>query len=156
MLRRVIANASSAPMRGRMSSTVAANTIRLTFVDSEGNRAVVPARIGQTLLEAATQNRVDLEGPCDGGGSPMSIRRTKDWEEIVYGEGPSCFFCHVQIPSRYNKILPEQSLQEREGIENIWEEEYTPTSRLACQIELNRDHDGMIILVPDAPIIDVI
>jgi ferredoxin len=151
MLRRVVCN-----FPPRTFSTVAANTIRLTFVDQEGNRAVVPARIGQTLLDAARMHKVDLEGPCGGGSDPAVIRRTKDWEEIVYGEGPSCFACHVQIPSMYNNILPEQSEDEREGLENTWEEEYTPTSRLACLITLSKQHDGMIVLVPDAPIIDVI
>lgn len=137
-------------------STVAENTIHLTFVDQEGNRAVVPARIGQTLLQAAQMHRVEIEGPCAGGGGPQTIQRTKDWEEIVYGEGPSCFFCHVQIPSMYNSVLPKKSENENEGLADIWEEEYTPTSRLACMITLNKSHDGMVVLVPDAPIVDLI
>jgi ferredoxin len=137
-------------------STVAANTIRLTFVDQEGNRAVVPARVGQTLLDAAKMHKVDIEGTCGGGGAPATVRRTKDWEEIVFGEGPSCFFCHVQIPSMYNSVLPELSEGEKEGLEGIWEEEYAPTSRLACMITLTKSHDGMIVLVPDAPIVDLI
>lgn len=117
---------------------------------------MVPARVGQTLLEAAQMHRVELQGPCAGGAAPPTVRRTKDWEEIVYGEGPSCFYCHVQIPSSYNSILPEQSEEEKSGLENTWEEEYAPSSRLACLITLGKEHDGMIVLVPDAPIVDVI
>ena len=155
MLKRVTSALLGKASRCRLS-TVAENTIRLTFVDQEGNRAVVPARIGQTLLEAAQMHKVDLQGPCAGGAAPPTVRRTKDWEEIVYGEGPSCFFCHVQIPSSYNSVLPEQSKEEKAGLENIWEEEYAPSSRLACLITLTKQHDGMIVLVPDAPIADVI
>lgn len=143
------------PIRNSLS-TVAANTIRLTFVDQEGNRATVAALIGQTLLAAASKYKIDIEGPCGGGGAPVTIQRSKAWEEITYGEGPQCFFCHVQIPSSYNSILPALSEGEKEGMINAWEEEFSVTSRLACMITLDKRHDGMTILVPDAPVVDVI
>lgn len=122
----------------------------------KGNRAIVPARVGQTLLEAATQHKVDIEGPCGGGGAPREIRRSENWVETLWGEGPSCFFCHVQIASKYNSILPEFTEFERRGIEDVWDDEYTRNSRLACVIRLDARHDGMVIYVPDAPISDCI
>ena len=84
------------------------------------------------------------------------MRRTEKWVETVYGEGPSCFSCHVQISSKYNHILPEQPSQEVRGIQEVWEDDCTPTSRLACSITLKKEHDGMVVLVPDAPPTDVI
>ena len=47
-------------------STVAENTIKLNFVDVDGNRASVPGRIGQSLLDVALQHGIDLEGACGG------------------------------------------------------------------------------------------
>jgi len=151
-----VAASSSSSVRARPLSTVAANTIKLTFVDHDGNRATVPARVGQTILEVAKLHKVDLEGPCGGGGAPTETRRTENWVETTYGEGPSCFFCHVQIPSSFNHILPELDAQERDGLEDVWEEESTVTSRLACMITLDKRHDGLIVFVPDAPPTDLI
>ncbi len=103
------------------------------------------------MLEAAQRHKVDIEGPCGGGGAPTDIQRTEKWNETTFGEGPTCFFCHVQIPSQYHHLLPQESTVEAEGLKSVWEEEYTSTSRLACQITLEKKHDGMIVFVPDAP-----
>ena len=108
------------------------------------------------MLDAAKQHKIDLEGPCRGGSPPTDVRRTEKWVETVYGEGPSCFFCHVQISSKYNNILPEQSLQAIDGLTEVWGDDYVPTSRLACLINVKKEHDGMVVLVPDAPPTDII
>lgn len=76
--------------------------------------------------------------------------------ETLWGEGPNCFFCHVQIASKYNSILPEFNDYERQGLEDVWDEEFTRNSRLACLIRLDARHDGMVIYVPDAPVSDCI
>ena len=107
-------------------------------------------------MEAAHLHKVDLEGPCKGGCPPMDVRRTEKWVETIFGEGPSCFFCHVQISSKYNDILPEQFEEEANGLKEIWEDEYNLTSRLACLITLEKKHDGMVVLVPDAPPTNII
>ena len=141
---------------GRHFSTVQESTIHLTFVDQDGNRASVPAIVGQTLLEAAEDAKVDIEGPCGGGGAPLDIRHTKDWMETVYGEGPGCFYCHVQIPARFNDILPEKFEDEEKGLQSTWDTEASSQSRLACMIKLDMRHDGMVVLVPDAPPTNII
>ena len=123
---------------------------------SQGNRAVVPARVGQTVLDVAVQHKVDLEGPCGGGGSPREIRRTENWVETTYGEGPNCFFCHVQIPSSYASVLPPPSKYEYDGLVDSWEDEVTKTSHLACMITLDKRHDGLTVFVPDAPPTDLV
>jgi ferredoxin len=140
----------------RSLSTVAENTIQLNFVDVDGNRATIPALVGQTLLDVAERNEIDLEGPCRGGGDPTEVRRTENWVETTYGEGPTCFYCHVQIPNTFNHLLPEETLEMKEGIKGLWEEEVNTTSRLACMITLDKRHDGMTVYIPDAPPTDVI
>ena len=116
----------------------------------------MPARVGQSLLNVAQLHKIDIEGPCGGGGGPTSVRRTENWVETTYGEGPTCFYCHVQISSKYNSILPEESQHQMLGLSHVWDDEATRTSRLACMIELDKRHDGMIIFVPDAPVTDVV
>lgn len=117
----------------------------------------MPARVGRSLLQTAQMHKIDLEGSCHGGGAPAEIRRTDAWVETTFGEGPTCFHCHVQIPSKFNSILPEQQEDEKKGLMQIWGgEEVSTSSRLACMIELEKKHDGMTVYVPDAPPVDLI
>lgn len=122
----------------------------------QGNRATVPARTGKTLLETAIRHRIDLAGPCGGGGAPTDVQRTEAWNETIFGEGPSCFYCHVQIPSTFHHLLPQTTEIENWGLKDVWEDEFNTTSRLACQITLDKKHDGMVVYVPDAPPTDII
>jgi len=84
------------------------------------------------------------------------VRRTENWTETTFGEGATCFYCHVMIPSKFNDILPPLKGEEIVGLKTTWEEEVEATSRLSCQIVLERKHDGLVVFVPDAPPIDVI
>lgn len=164
-----------APKAVRFLPTVKDHTIKIVFVDTsvishhyslqlnshshlvaKGNRVTLPARIGQNLLEVARWHKVDIEGPCKGGGAPTDVQRTKDWNETTYGEGPTCFWCHVQIPLQYHHLLPQPQETELEGIKQNWDEEFNVSSRLACQIRLEKKHDGMVVFVPDAPPTNVI
>ena len=107
-------------------------------------------------MDVALLHKVDLEGPCGGGGSPREVRRTENWVETTYGEGPNCFFCHVQIPTKYDSILPEHSNYEIAGLIDSCEDEVTKNSHLACQITLDHRHDGLVVFVPDAPPTDCV
>jgi ferredoxin len=99
---------------------------------------------------------VDIEGPCRGNAGPIEVKRTAKWTETTFGEGISCFYCHVKIPTTYDHLLPRREAEEPEGLRDTWDEEYSPTtSRLACQITLDQRHDGMVVFVPDAPPMDM-
>lgn len=47
-------------------SVVLSLSLSHSLIDSQGNRATVPARCGQTLLDAAVMHKVDIEHPCEG------------------------------------------------------------------------------------------
>ena len=80
------------------------------------------------------------------------MKRTDKRTETTFGEGISCFYCHVKIPTTFSHLLPPRWSEELKGIQDTWEEECSETtSRLACQITLEKKHDGMIVFVPDAP-----
>ena len=106
-----------------------------------------------TVLEVALQNKIDIQSPCNGGGGPNKLKHSEIWTETLFGEGPECFYCHVKIPSSFSHLLPYQPENDAWGLKDLWEEEYSSaTSRLACQITLEKKHEGMVVLVMDAPI----
>ena len=138
-------------------ATVAENTVHLQFVDAEGNRANLAGLVGQSLFEVAVQHKVDIVGPCRGGGEPTEVRRSADWVETTFGEGPTCYLCHVQIPKQFHHVIPNTtSADAMAGLKQTWDEEFNDTSRLSCQITLTKEMEGMVVYVPDVPPIDVI
>jgi ferredoxin len=108
------------------------------------------------LLQCAQLNNIDLEGTCEGGGAPAYIRRTENWVEHVYGEGPQCGFCHVQIASQYDHLFLEKFPNETKLLDHMWDDVAVKTSRLACLIKLEKKHDGLVVFVPDAQPSDII
>jgi ferredoxin len=85
----------------------------------------------------------------------MEVKRTEKWTETTFGEGPACFYCHVQIPLQFHHLLPPRQPSELPGLSRIWDEEANQSSRLACQIILEKKHDGMIVYVPDMPPVNI-
>ena len=47
---------------------------------------------------------------CGGGGAPVdALHKEGNWYEPKYGEGASCFYCHVIVPkSHYNQWPPKR------------------------------------------------
>ncbi len=115
----------------------------------------MPARVGQTLLEAAAMHKIDITHPCDGPGGPTQVIRTKDWTEDTFGEGFCCYFCHVKIPSSFHHLLPPMFEVDKKRMEDVWDSDFSKTSRLACSITLGKQHEGLVVLVPNAPVTDV-
>jgi hypothetical protein len=106
-------------------------------------------------LECADLHNIGLNGSCQGWG-PREIERTEKWTELTWGSGPHCFHCHVQIDPKYDNILPKLPEKDIDEFKIHWEEEFQPSSRLACSIILEKVHDGMVVLLPDAPPVDLI
>lgn len=124
--------------------------MHIHFVDAAGKRAMVPAFVGQTLLDAAYMNKVEIAGSCAGGGSPSETRRTENWVEHIYGEDLGCYWCHVQIPTKFSHLLPETPASQKRELANQSEYMFNErTSTLACQIVLDKRHDGMVVFVPE-------
>ena len=107
------------------------------------------------MLECADIYNRGLNGSCQGWG-PREIKRTENWTELTWGSGPHCYQCHVQIDPKYNSILPPLNEKDQDEFRIAWEEEFTKSSRLACTIILEKQHDGMVVLIPDPPPVDLI
>ncbi len=101
---------------------------RMTFVLPNGQQKSVDAPEGNSVLEIAHHNNVDLEGACEGG--------------------LACSTCHcVVAPEWYGKLSPA-SEDEEDMLDLAFG--LTATSRLGCQIVMNKDLDGLVVTIPSA------
>lgn len=97
---------------------------RITFLPMN---TTVDAKEGCTILEAAHEHDVLLEGACEGS--------------------LACSTCHVIIaPEWYDKLEPPT-----EDEEDLLDRAFglTSTSRLGCQVPLTEDMDGLCITIPE-------
>ena len=100
--------------------------VKIIFVEKGENKEFeVP--VGTTVLEAAHNNNISLEGACEGS--------------------LACSTCHVVLDQDYYDKLEEQSEDEEDMLDLAFG--LTPTSRLGCQITMTEDLDGLTLVVPD-------
>ena len=99
---------------------------KVTFIDPDGTRHDIEARTGQSLLEIAQDNDIDIEGACDGS--------------------LACSTCHVIVePDWYDRLKPAE-----EDEEDMLDLAFglTKTSRLGCQVILDDELDGLTVRLP--------
>ncbi|MFT4718197.1 MAG: 2Fe-2S ferredoxin [Rickettsiales bacterium] len=101
-------------------------TVNINFL-IKGNIVKLDVPVGTTILEAAHNNDVDLEGACEGS--------------------LACSTCHVIVDDEYFNKLSEPSEDEEDMLDLAFG--LTKTSRLGCQIVLSEDLDGIVVEVPD-------
>eukprot|EP00467_Chlorarachnion_reptans_P024713 CAMPEP_0114524082 /NCGR_PEP_ID=MMETSP0109-20121206/21654_1 /TAXON_ID=29199 /ORGANISM="Chlorarachnion reptans, Strain CCCM449" /LENGTH=146 /DNA_ID=CAMNT_0001705479 /DNA_START=41 /DNA_END=481 /DNA_ORIENTATION=+ len=113
-----------------------AKTVKVTYVNMDGERATVDATVGDTLLQTARKNKIDMYGPCEGGGQDAND----------YGEGPCCTECRCFIPIEYHsKVAP---VNKEEAFVLAQATDTNETSRLACQVVLTEECDGLVCAMP--------
>jgi ferredoxin len=130
---------------GRLFSQVS-----FTFVDGEGESTKVTANEGESLLDVAQENDIELEGACGG--------------EMA------CSTCHLVFEKRIFDNLPEICEEEEDMLDLAWGLTDTCVercstrsttkilmltgitcgrSRLGCQIHVTKEMEGMTVRVPD-------
>ncbi|AJP71982.1 2Fe-2S iron-sulfur cluster-binding protein [Sphingomonas hengshuiensis] len=101
--------------------------IRVRFVSADGARLrEVEGGEGDRLLELAQNDGQPLEGTCEGQ--------------------MSCSTCHVIVADEDFERLPRASEEEEDMLDLAVGA--TRTSRLACQILLTPDLDGLTVRMP--------
>lgn len=65
--------------------------------------------------------------------------------------GPKCDTCHVIIDGTHFQKLEPADDDEEVLLGGMFGGLRKPTSRLGCQIQLTKDLDGMVVLIPDSP-----
>ena len=101
-------------------------TVKIIFV-VKGEKKEFQVPVGTTVLEAAHNNDIDLEGACEGS--------------------LACSTCHVIVEKSYYDMLEEPSEDEEDMLDLAFG--LTPTSRLGCQIIMTKELDGLTLVVPD-------
>jgi len=101
---------------------------KVHFVEFGGEEHIIDADAGMTLMDAAVQNMVPgILAECGGACA--------------------CATCHVVISQDWAGKLAEPSDMEQAMVAEALE--YTETSRLACQVTLTDDLDGIVVSLPE-------
>jgi len=100
---------------------------KIHFVQHDGETQIVDGNVGQSVMEAATNNFVrGIIGECGGCCS--------------------CATCHVYVDEPwFGKLAPPDQL-EQGMLEGAVEP--GPLSRLSCQIKITDDMDGFVARIP--------
>ena len=99
---------------------------RMIFVEPDGTRREVDAPVGHSLLQIAWDNKIDIEGACEGA--------------------MACSTCHVIVASEWSGRLEEPSEDEEDMLDLAFG--LTRTSRLGCQIIMTEALDGLTVDLP--------
>jgi ferredoxin, 2Fe-2S len=100
----------------------------VVFITQDSDERPVEVPAGTTLLSAAVKHGIDgIIGEC--GGVCM------------------CATCHVYIREDFFPRLPPAQDTE-EAVLEVTNAERLPNSRLACQIKVTEELDGLTVVVP--------
>lgn len=101
---------------------------QITFILADGERRVVDAALGRSLMDAAVRSGVSgVLAECGGACA--------------------CATCHVHVDPEWSARLMPPSALELSMLEFV--EGQDETSRLSCQIKAADDLDGLVLRVPD-------
>lgn len=100
--------------------------VKVTFTTAQGERVEAEGEAGLCLLEVAQAAGMPLEGTCEGQ--------------------MACSTCHVIVAKDWFDRLPRASEDEEDMLDLA--AGVRRTSRLACQIELTAELDGLEVLIP--------
>lgn len=96
--------------------------MKIIFEFKDGTRRGVSFEEGQTILQVAEENKIKLNSNCEGFGV--------------------CGGCHIKIENLSDK-LPEISDKEDDTLDRV--SGVGINSRLACQVVLSSNLDGLIV-----------
>lgn len=101
---------------------------KITFIEHSGTEHHFDADTGQSLMQVAIDNAVPgIDADCGGDCA--------------------CGTCHVILTEGWGDRVPAPN-DDEEAMLSMTPEK-TANSRLACQVNLEANHDGMIVLLPE-------
>jgi 2Fe-2S ferredoxin len=98
----------------------------MIFINVDGSKVEVDAPVGQSVLEIARANDIDIEGACEGS--------------------LACSTCHVIVAPVDFERLADASEDEEDMLDLAFG--LTATSRLGCQIIMREELDGLTVTLP--------
>jgi ferredoxin len=120
---------STTTSSGDQDESTQEKKISVTFVNKDGSEKTIIVPVGMSMLEAAHENDIELEGACEGS--------------------LACSTCHVIVMdvNYYNK-LEEPTDEENDMLDLAFR--LTETSRLGCQVIAKPELDGVRLALPAA------
>jgi 2Fe-2S ferredoxin len=102
---------------------------KITYVEHSGAEHVVEAPPGLSVMEAAVRNNVPgIDADCGGAAA--------------------CATCHVYVDQPW---LPKTGARtEMEAAMLEFAEAVAPNSRLACQVRVSDELDGLVVRLPES------
>jgi 2Fe-2S ferredoxin len=102
----------------------------VTYVEADGTRHEVEVPIGDNVMRGAVNNGIEgIVGECGGG--------------------LACATCHCYVDDAWaDRVGGPSSEDERDMLESA-AAEVRPTSRLSCQIAIETELDGLVVLLPE-------
>jgi 2Fe-2S ferredoxin len=101
---------------------------KVIFITNDNEKIEVEVKEGTTVLEAAHENGIPLEGACEGS--------------------LACSTCHVIVDEAFYSKLKSAEEDEEDMLDMAFG--LTPTSRLGCQIIVTKELDGITLKIPSA------
>lgn len=111
---------------GHLKTPVPGEELKITFIEKDGNQKTFDVCEGETLLDIAQGHNLDMEGACGGSCA--------------------CSTCHVIVDPDYYDAIPEPQDDENDMLDLAYG--LTETSRLGCQVKMNKDIDGIRVALP--------
>ncbi len=99
---------------------------KVNFLKKDGTRKEIATDSKTTLLHIAQANDIEMEGACEGS--------------------MACSTCHVIVADEWYAKLPEASEAEADMLDLTYG--VSRTSRLACQILVTDELDGLTVRLP--------
>ena len=101
---------------------------KITFIQPDGARLEVSAEPGLTVMEAAKLNNVPgIEAECGGACA--------------------CATCHVYIDAAWREKVGKPADMEEDMLDFAFD--VREESRLACQIKVTGELDGLVVTTPE-------
>jgi 2Fe-2S ferredoxin len=101
----------------------------ITYIEHDGTRHNIDVPAGRTVMEGAVDNLVPgIDGDCGGACA--------------------CATCHVHVAPEWREKLPPASELERDML--AFAQEPDADSRLACQITVTPELDGLVVRLPES------
>lgn len=102
---------------------------KITYIEFSGVERTVEVALGQTLMEGAVKNNVPgIDADCGGACA--------------------CATCHVYVDEAWEAKTGVRTDMEQSMLE--FAENVESNSRLACQIKVSGDLDGLVVRLPEA------
>lgn len=101
---------------------------KITYIEQDGTRHDVVAKVGETVMEAAVRNQVPgIEADCGGACA--------------------CATCHVYVDEAWTGTTGSPSEMEEDMLDFAYE--VRQNSRLSCQLRVSEEFDGLVVTTPE-------